>query len=67
MERMTVEELMDNLNHFPDDYVIRIYKGESIGAFDENGTKRTGAAIFIDGGILLVEKPSPVDDMFEVR
>ena len=62
--RVTVEELCRILDNFPDDYVVKIHDGTMISAIDGTGKKRTGSAIFVDGGILLVEKPSKVDEMF---
>jgi hypothetical protein len=56
--RVTVEELCRILENFPDDYVVKIHDGTIISAIDEMGKKRTGSAIFVDGGIL-------IDEMFE--
>ena len=63
--KVTVEELCRVLDNFPDDYVVKIHDGLVISAIDELGKKRTGSAIFVDGGILLIEKPSKIDEMFE--
>lgn len=53
---MTVAELIDILGQADDDYVVSISTEERISAYKKDGTKRTGGAIFIDGGILLYEK-----------
>lgn len=63
--RVTVEELRNILENFSDNYVVKIHDGTTIGAIDETGKKRTGSAIFVDGGILLIEKPNKIDEMFE--
>jgi hypothetical protein len=63
--KVTIEELCRILDNFPDDYVVKIHDGTTIGAIDKTGKKRTGSAIFVDGGILLIEKPSKIDEMFE--
>lgn len=63
--RVTIEELCRILDNFPDDYVVKIHDGAIISSINEAGQKRTGSAIFVDGGILLIEKPSKVDEMFE--
>ena len=63
--RVTVEELCRILDNFPDDYVVKIHDGTIISAIDEMGKKRTGSAIFVDGGILLIEKPNKIGEMFE--
>ena len=53
---MTVAELIDMLGQVDDDYVVSISTEKEISAYKKDGTKRTGGAIFIDGGILLYEK-----------
>lgn len=53
---MTVGELIDILKNADNDYVVSISTEKEISAYKKDGTKRTGGAIFIDGGILLCEK-----------
>lgn len=53
---VTVADLKEILADCPDDYVVRVHNSDTISAFDEKGRKRTGGAVFLDNGILLIER-----------
>lgn len=57
---MTVAELIDILGQADNDYVVSI-STEEISAYKKDGTKRTGGAIFLDGGMLIYEKDEKVE------